>query len=145
LSKINAKKEYPELYNAAKLALVSMSKDKLLYELKKRNITSEQWDDFKNWYIYIGQWCELCWKTWYKWRIGLYEMMEYTDEIKNYVLQGVTAFEIEFIALRDWMLNLERDGILKIIKWLTDLKEIYRLTRPKDYRKILEINWNNNV
>lgn len=143
--KINAKKEFPQLYNAAKMALVSMSKDQLLYELKSRWISSEQWNDFKNWYIYVWEWCEFCWKTWYKWRVWLYEMMEYTDEIKNYVLQWVTAFEIEFIALKDWMLNLERDWIFKVIKGLTDLKEVYRLTRPKDYKKILEINWNNDV
>ena len=48
--------------------------------------------------------------------MGIFEVMEYTDEIKNLLLQGKTAFEIERYALDKGMSNLERDGIYKIIK-----------------------------
>ncbi len=143
--KVNAKEEFPKLYEAAKLALVSMEKDKLIYEIKNRWISSQQWEDFKNGYTYIWKWCDKCWWTWYKWRIWIYEMMEYTDDLKNNILLWKTAFDIEFLELKKWMINLERDGIFKAIKWLTTLKEIYRLTKPKDYKKILELNKPNNV
>jgi type II secretory ATPase GspE/PulE/Tfp pilus assembly ATPase PilB-like protein len=58
-------------------------------------------------------------------------VMEYTDDIKNLLLQGKTAFEIEKYALSQWMMNLERDGIFKIIKWATTLDEIYRIVTHK--------------
>ncbi len=132
--KYNAKEEEPELYKAAVEAIGSMKKDDLAKELKLRGITAQQWEDFKNWYLYKGKWCDKCEWTGYKGRIWLYEMMEYTDDIKNMLLQGKTAFEIEKYALRNWMLNLERDWIFKVIKWLTTLQEVYRLTKHKDYR-----------
>jgi type IV pilus assembly protein PilB len=62
--------------------------------------------------------------------------MEYTDDIKDMLLQGKTAFEIEKFALRNGMLNLERDGIFKAIKGLTTLEEVYRLTKHKDYHNL---------
>jgi hypothetical protein len=43
-------------------------------------------------------------------------MMDYTDEIKNLLLDGKSSFEIEIEALSKGMINLERDGIFKIIK-----------------------------
>ena len=43
-------------------------------------------------------------------------MMEYTDEIRNFLVGGKTAYEVENHALAKGMINLERDGVLKIIK-----------------------------
>lgn len=43
-------------------------------------------------------------------------MMEYTDEIRNFLIGGKTAYEIENYALAKGMINLERDGVLKVIK-----------------------------
>lgn len=57
--------------------------------------------------------------------------MEYNDEIKNLLLQGKTAFEIEKYALEKGMSNLERDGIYKIIKGVVTLEELYRLVKHK--------------
>lgn len=42
--------------------------------------------------------------------------MEYNDEIRNRLIAGKTAYEIESYALRNGMINLERDAILKVIK-----------------------------
>lgn len=57
--------------------------------------------------------------------------MEYTDDIKNLLLQGKTAFEIEKFALAQGMMNLERDGVFKIINGKTTLDEIYRIVTHK--------------
>jgi hypothetical protein len=43
-------------------------------------------------------------------------MMDYTDEIKNLLLDGKSSFEVESVALQRGMINLERDGVFKIIK-----------------------------
>lgn len=58
-------------------------------------------------------------------------MMEYTDEIRNYLITGKTAYEIENFALNKGMINLERDGIFKAIKGLTTLDEIYKIVKHK--------------
>lgn len=57
--------------------------------------------------------------------------MEYDDELRNMLLQDKTAFEIEKHMLNKGMINLERDGIFKVIQGLTTLEEVYRTTRHK--------------
>lgn len=42
--------------------------------------------------------------------------MEYTDDIKQMLIDGKTAFEVEKFALRKGMVDLERDALFKVIK-----------------------------
>ena len=57
--------------------------------------------------------------------------MEYDDEIKNLLLNGKTALDIEAYALKNGMMNLERDGIFKSIEGQTTLEEVYRIVKHK--------------
>ena len=57
--------------------------------------------------------------------------MEYDDQLKNMLLQDKTAFEVEKFALSKGMINLERDGIFKVMQGKTTLEEVYRTTRHK--------------
>jgi type II secretory ATPase GspE/PulE/Tfp pilus assembly ATPase PilB-like protein len=118
--------------------LAAIDKTFLAAELKKRNISQEQWKTFLQWMIMSwsgkaedGSVCAKCNGSGYKWRVGIFEVMEYNDDIKNLLLQWKTAFEIEKFALAQGMTNLERDGIYKIIKWATSLDEIYRIVTHK--------------
>jgi type II secretory ATPase GspE/PulE/Tfp pilus assembly ATPase PilB-like protein len=42
--------------------------------------------------------------------------MEYNDDLRQKILDGASALEVEKFALDNGMLNLERDGIFKVIK-----------------------------
>lgn len=121
-------------------AFSGLSQDVLRNEVMKREITPEQWTEF----ITAGtiskgtgidpttkQECQACNGSGYKWRVGIYEIMEYTDEIRNQLVSWKTAYEVENYALTKWMINLERDGVLKTIKWYTTLDEIYRIVKHK--------------
>jgi type II secretory ATPase GspE/PulE/Tfp pilus assembly ATPase PilB-like protein len=116
-----------------------MDQEDLKKELVLRKINQEQWENFINkWIWYIGTWkswdwvCPHCGWTWYKWRIWVYEIMEYTDEFKDLLIQWKSAYELEKIALKNWMINLERDWIMKTIQWHTTLHEVYRLAKHKE-------------
>lgn len=137
-TKVDIKSKKPYLYNYALETLKYFNKENLEVELKLRWITKEEWQDFLNWYAYEPVWCEKC-NGWYKWRVWLYEMLSFEDEIKDLIIKWKTAFEIEIYALKNWMINLERDWIFKVIKWLTTLDEVYRLTKHKDYLKIFNL------
>ncbi len=108
-------------------------------EILSRNITPDQWKIFVNdgvifhwsWIDKSGKKCARCNGSWYKWRVWIYEIMEYSDEIRNQLVWGKTAYEIENYALSKWMINLERDGVLKVIKWYTTLDEIYKIVKHK--------------
>lgn len=108
-------------------------------EIKARNITEEQWKMFMvDGLMYQGTWkledgsdCPLCKGSWYKWRVGLFEMMDYTDDIRELLLAWKSAFEIEQYALQNGMINLERDGVFKIIQGITTLDEVYCYVKIK--------------
>jgi len=57
--------------------------------------------------------------------------MDYTEELKGMLLDGKSVFEIEHHALQNGMINLERDGVFKVIKGMTTLDEVYRYVKTK--------------
>lgn len=108
-------------------------------EILSRDITPEQWRAFivdgqmsmGSWIDAHGEKCAHCNGGGYKWRVWVFEMMEYSDEIRNQLVWWKTAYEIENYALSQGMINLERDGVLKVIKWYTALEEIYNIVKHK--------------
>lgn len=47
------------------------------------------------------------------------------------LLNGKSVFEVENLALQNGMINLERDGVFKVIKQMTTLDEVYRYVKTK--------------
>lgn len=127
-------------YKFAKESFRNFDKEALKKEIISRGIDQQQRNDFINnatTYIWTGkdpitnEKCPICEGSGYKGRIGIFEMMDYTDEIKNLILDGKSSFEVESIALQRGMINLERDGVFKIIKGTTTLNEVYRYVKAK--------------
>ncbi len=136
----NIKENNPKFYKHAKETLQEMDQRYIRREIKKREIDDKKWKQFiQNWIAYKWTWkdpknwetCPRCWGSWYKWRTGIYEILEFNNRIKEKVLDWVNAFWLELYALDKWMINLERDWILKAIQWTIDFKEVYRLTKHK--------------
>jgi type II secretory ATPase GspE/PulE/Tfp pilus assembly ATPase PilB-like protein len=107
-----------------------------------RKVPPTAWNDFvKDWVLYHWTWidpntgktCEKCGWAWAKWRIWLFEMMEYTEDIKDMLLKWRSPLELENHALKMWMINLERDAILKALWWKVAIDEVYRLVKHKDF------------
>lgn len=127
-------------YKFAKESFRNFEKEALKNEILSREINQQQWNDFiNNAMIYTGsgkdpatgEVCPVCGGSGYKGRIGLFEMMDYTEEIKNMLLDEKSAFEVENVALQRGMINLERDGVFKVIKGMTTLDEIYRYVKAR--------------
>ncbi len=75
-----------------------------------------------------GQGCEKCNGTGYKGRVGLYEVMEMTDELREQVLTGASALDLRRKALEEGMISLRRSGLSKIAEGVTTLEEVVRET-----------------
>src|SRR5215207_6744912 len=71
---------------------------------------------------YRGTGCPKCNNTGYKGRVGLYEVMEVTDEI------GASALELRKRAIEDGMITLRESGLHKIRNGVTTLEEVVRET-----------------
>jgi type IV pilus assembly protein PilB len=78
--------------------------------------------------MYKGKGCSTCNNTGYKGRIGLYEVMEINDEIRELILIGASALELRKKAIEDGMISLRESGLHKIRNGLTTLDEVVRET-----------------
>jgi len=77
---------------------------------------------------YKGKGCTTCNNTGYKGRIGLYEVMEVTDEIRELILIGASALELRKKAIEDGMITLRESGLHKIRAGVTTIEEVVRET-----------------
>ena len=77
---------------------------------------------------YKGKGCLTCNSTGYKGRIGLYEVMEITDEIRELILIGASALELRKKAVDDGMITLRDSGLYKIREGVTTPEEVVRET-----------------
>ena len=77
---------------------------------------------------YKGKGCSTCNDTGYKGRIGLYEVMEMTDEIRELILIGASALELRKKAIDDGMITLRESGLYKIRLGVTSPEEVVRET-----------------
>ena len=77
---------------------------------------------------YKGKGCPTCNNTGYKGRIGLYEVMEVTDELRELILIGASSLELRKKAIEDGMITLRESGLHKIRSGLTSLEEVVRET-----------------
>jgi type IV pilus assembly protein PilB len=75
-----------------------------------------------------GKGCTTCNNTGYKGRIGLYEVMEITDEIRELILIGASALELRKKAIEDGMITLRESGLYKIREGVTTIEEVVRET-----------------
>ena len=77
---------------------------------------------------YKGRGCPSCNDTGYKGRIGLYEVMEITDEIRELILIGASALELRKKSIEDGMVSLRDSGLQKIRNGVTTIEEVLRET-----------------
>ena len=75
-----------------------------------------------------GKGCEKCNKTGYKGRVGLYEVMEITDELRELILVGASALELRRKAIEEGMITLRGSGLRKIKDGVTTIEEVVRET-----------------
>jgi type IV pilus assembly protein PilB len=75
-----------------------------------------------------GKGCEKCNNTGYKGRVGLYEVMEVTDELRELVLVGASALELRRKAIEEGMITLRQSGLRKVKDGLTSIEEVARET-----------------
>ena len=78
--------------------------------------------------IMHGRGCNICNNTGYKGRVGLYEVMEINDELRELILVGASALELRKKALENGMITLRRSGLIKLAAGLSSIEEVVRET-----------------
>jgi len=78
---------------------------------------------------YKGKGCEYCNYSGYKGRVGLYEVMEITPQLRDAILKGKNSEEIRRLAISQGMRTLRELGKIKIAEGVTTPEEVLRVTR----------------
>jgi type IV pilus assembly protein PilB len=75
-----------------------------------------------------GAGCERCNKTGYKGRVGLYEVLEVSEELRELILVGASGLELRRKAVEEGMITLRRSGLRKVMEGVTSIEEVVRET-----------------
>jgi type IV pilus assembly protein PilB len=77
---------------------------------------------------YKGKGCQTCNGTGYKGRVGLYEVMEVTDDLRELIIIGASAIELRKKAIELGMITLRHSGLYKLREGITTIEEVVKET-----------------
>ena len=79
--------------------------------------------------VYYGKGCEVCRNSGYLGRIGIFEIIELTEEIKEAISAKQNSDRITQLAKAAGMTTLVEDGIQKALEGKTTIEEVTRVTK----------------
>jgi len=85
-------------------------------------------DEAKQVNIFETNGCDKCSNTGYKGRVGLFEVMEIDEELREQIMVGASTAELRYKAKEKGMLTLRQSGLEKIKMGLTSIDEVLRET-----------------
>ena len=85
-------------------------------------------DDIKHLTLYRGAGCDECGGSGYRGRLGIFELMEMNNELQELAFHSAPTNKIRDAAIGSGMLELRKDGVRKILRGITSVEEIIRVT-----------------
>jgi type IV pilus assembly protein PilB len=76
--------------------------------------------------------CAECDNIGYRGRVGIYEILEITPNVKKMIIDGASATMINDVAITDGMISLEQDGLIKALNGRTSLEEVYAAAKENE-------------
>ena len=81
--------------------------------------------------LYKGRGCRRCQGTGYRGRIGIFEMMVVTDEVRSLILENASAPVLRKVAAKQGMRSLRDDGFRHLAEGRTTVEEVLRVTKDE--------------
>ncbi len=73
--------------------------------------------------------CDNCGHSGYKGRMGIYEVLPSSSEIQRLITANATSENIQDEAIKEGMVTMQMDGLVKALRGQTSIEEILRVTR----------------
>lgn len=73
--------------------------------------------------------CDNCGHTGYKGRMGIYEVLPVTESVQQLITSNATSATIQEEAIKEGMITMQTDGLIKALRGQTSVEEILRVTR----------------
>lgn len=68
-------------------------------------------------------------RTGYKGRMGIYEVLKNSEEVQKLIVSNGTSEEIQTLSIKEGMVTMQLDGLIKALLGMTSIEEILRVTR----------------
>jgi len=100
-------------------------------QLETAGLSLDQFEDGK---VAVGRGCDYCFDSGYVDRTAIYEMLPIDESIRVMVMERVGAATIKRQAIESGnMRTLRADGLLKVVKGVTTIEEILRVTQQDEF------------
>jgi general secretion pathway protein E len=86
-------------------------------------------DRLKNYTFYRAKGCDQCFHTGYRGRIAIFEFLILRHKLKTLIQRTYDSFQIKQEALKLGLVTLRRDGIEKVLRGITTIEEVIRVTQ----------------
>jgi type IV pilus assembly protein PilB len=100
----------------------------IFLKLKKINLIHDHQSLFDQKFSH-AKGCAKCNGTGYRGRIGIYEILKINDDLNKIILQNPSEESIKKEALRQGVLTMLEDGVLKVLNGQTTFEEVLRVTK----------------
>ncbi len=127
------KKEYVLDKDTYKSISQNFDVDLIAEILKKEKIVKKEYKSNEEMWLNLkfskGMGCDKCRKEGYKGRVGVFEVLEISDEVAKLINNRATSAEIEEEGIKEGMTTMLEDGIIKAVQGVTTIEEVIRVTK----------------
>lgn len=96
--------------------------------LRELGITRKQLHDGV---VYEGKGCDHCYGTGYRGRVAINELMLISETVRQMIMQNKDSATVRKVAVREGMRGLREDGARKVIRGITTIAEVLRVTQEE--------------
>ena len=79
--------------------------------------------------LYHGKGCKVCGGSGFSGQIGIYELFQVTNTIRELVLKEASVIEVRKAAIKEGMMTMFEDGLHKVERGITTMEEVLRVVR----------------
>lgn len=121
--RILSEKEISTMKKSMDMDSIFLYIQKSLRETKKE---LQKWEDVE---LFSPVGCDRCGPSGFKGRLGVFEVLEMTNDLRKKISEQATSNIIEDVSRREGMHTMVEDGMLKAARGLTSIEEILRVTQ----------------
>jgi type IV pilus assembly protein PilB len=107
---------------------IVLSRNEILKNISEE-IVSQYFPAHQDIKVFQGKGCKICHYTGYLGRIGIFEVLEMTEEIKQLIADKSDSDVITRKAREKGMTTMQEDGMDKLARGMTTFEEVLRVTR----------------
>ena len=97
--------------------------------MDREGVLKKKTKNFRDLEFYEGKGCDKCGHTGYKSRMGIYEVLDVTENVAKLVMSRAATAQIEEQAVKDGMILMWQDGFIKAHLGLTTIGEVLRVSK----------------